>query len=104
MARLTLSSNLTRGYSKTLDQQIRATHQGQAYFANTGPFGATCHECIFWGYFQQHRDKAGNSTRTTFRKSCAKYHVLTGRHGAIVPANASACRYFERKKGEDNGQ
>jgi len=75
MARLTLTPNLTSGHSDELAQQIRATYEGQAYFANTGPFGATCHEC------------------------CAKYHALTGKHGAVVPATAPACRYFERKEG-----
>ena len=99
MARLTLTPNLTSGHSDELAQQIRATYEGQAYFANTGPFGATCHECIFWGYYQQRRDRAGNSTKTTFRNGCAKYHALTGKHGAVVPATAPACRYFERKEG-----
>jgi|SRR6516225_4840730 hypothetical protein len=100
MARLTLTPGLTPGYSNRLNQQIRATHQGQAHFANGGPSGAICGECVFWGYYQQHHNKAGNSTKTTFRKACAKYHALTGRHGAVVPANASACRYFKRKEEE----
>jgi hypothetical protein len=98
MVRLTLSSYLTLGYSAVLDQQIRSTHKGQAHFANSGPFGATCGDCVFLGYHQQHFNKAGDLIKATYRGGCKKFHELTGKHGEIVPANASACRYFERKR------
>jgi hypothetical protein len=98
MARFDLSPHLICGHSETLEHQLRSTHQGQAYFGNTGPFGATCGECEFLGYYQQHRNKAGDIIKTTYRGGCQKFHQLTGKHGAIVPASASACRYFERKK------
>ena len=94
------SSYLTHGCSDTLEQQIRTTHCGQAHFGNTGPFGATCGECVFLGYYQQHFTKSGDRTKATYRGGCQKFHQLTGTHGAVVPANAPACRYFERKEQE----
>jgi hypothetical protein len=96
------SSYLTHGYSDTLEHQIRDTHCGQAYFANTGPFGATCGECIHLGYYQQHRNKAGDVVKATYRGGCQKFHQLTSKHGPIVPANAPACRYFERKENSND--
>jgi hypothetical protein len=95
------SSYLTGGHSSTVEHQIQSTHQGQAYFGNTGPFGATCGECIFLGYYQNHFNKAGDLIKSTHRGGCKKFHELTGKHGEIVPANAPACRYFERKQEEN---
>jgi hypothetical protein len=98
MVRLALGPNLTRGYSEILDQQIRATHQGQAHFAHGGPFGATCGECIFLGYFRHHRDKFGNTVKSTRTGGCAKFFELTKKHGPVVPPHASACRHFQRRE------
>jgi len=102
MAHLNLSSSLTRGHSAELDHQIRTTHAGQAHFANTGPFGATCGECVFLGYHQKHFSKAGDLVRATHRGGCEKFYQLTNKHGPIVPAHAAACRYFERRE-DGNG-
>jgi hypothetical protein len=101
MARLKLMPNLTQGYSSVLDHQIRTTHKGQAYWANTGPFGTTCGECVFWGYFRTRRTTAGEAVKARHVQACAKFHELTGKHGAVVPANAPSCRYFERKAKEE---
>src|SRR5262245_60967987 len=90
MARLDLMPGLTCGHSETLEQQIHSTHRGQAYFANTGPFGATCGECAFLGYYQQHRNKAGDVIKSTYHGGCEKFRRLTGDHGPVVPANAAA--------------
>jgi hypothetical protein len=98
MAHLNLAPHLTCGHSETLEQQLRSTFRGQAYFGNTGPFGATCGECEFLGYYQQHRNKTGDCIKTTYRGGCKKFLQLTGEHGPIVPANAPACRYFNRKE------
>jgi hypothetical protein len=97
MARLDLTPCLTRAHSAPLEHQIRSTHAGQAYFGNTGPFGATCGECVFLGYYRQHRNGAGDTVKTTHRGGCEKFYQLTNRHGPIVPGDAPACRYFERK-------
>jgi hypothetical protein len=101
MARLTLSPHLTCGHSEPFEYQLRSTHRGQAYFGNTGPFGATCGECVFLGYFEQIRDAAGNMITAKRRGGCQKFLQLTGEHGAIVPASASACRYFVRREQEE---
>jgi hypothetical protein len=98
MARLDLTPSLTSMHSEVLDHQIRTTYAGQAHFANTGPFGATCGECAFWGYYKRVRNKAGDNVKAVHRRGCEKFYQLTGRHGEIVPANAAACRYFERKE------
>jgi hypothetical protein len=98
MVRLTLTSYLTHGYGETLEKQIRSTYEGQAYFACTGPFAATCGECIFLGYFRHHRDKFGNTVKSTRTGGCAKFFELTKKHGPVVPPHASACRYFQRKE------
>ena len=101
MVRLTASSSsyLTHGDS-ALEQQVRSTHRGQAHFGNTGPFGATCGECVFLGYYRQHFNKSGDRIKATYRGGCHRFYQLTGKHGAVVPANAPACRYFERKEEE----
>jgi len=98
MTRLIFSRHLTHSYSDALEQQIRSTHQGQAYFGGSGPFGATCGECIHLGYFRQHRNKAGDTIKSTHASGCAKFYEFTHKHGPAVPAHAPACRYFERKE------
>jgi hypothetical protein len=102
MARLTPlnpTPNLTRGYSETLEHQIRTSYPGMAHFANTGPFGAICAQCAHLGYHQQRRDAAGNLVNATFRRGgCKKFFELTGKHGPAVPPSASACKYFQPKE------
>ena len=104
MARLTLTPNLTRGFSDVLDQQIRATYEGQAHFAHGGPFGATCAECVYLGYFRQVRSKSGDVVKAVHHGGCKKFHEFTSKHGPVVPGHAAACRHFERKAQEENGQ
>jgi hypothetical protein len=98
MARLNFLPHLTSGYSAALEHQINTTHAGQAHWANTGPFGATCGECVFLGYDRQHRNKNGDTVKATHTGGCRKYFELTNRHGAVVPSHAAACRYFQRKE------
>jgi hypothetical protein len=92
--------HLTQGHSDVLTYQIRTTHPGQAHFANTGPFGATCGDCVFLGYHQQIHNKSGDTIKTTRHAGCKKFYQLTGKHGPRVPQHAAACRYFERKEGK----
>jgi hypothetical protein len=99
MARLNLTSNLTQG-DPVFDHQIQATHRGQAHFANTGPFGATCGECALLGYYQQHFNKTGDVIKATHRGGCQKFYELTGKHGPIVPKHVPACKYFKPKEGK----
>jgi len=81
-----------------LEHQISATHRGQAYFANSGPFGATCGDCIFLGYERPVRNRNGDTVRMVRHGGCKKYQELTNKRGPVVPADAAACRYFERKE------
>lgn len=96
--RIRRTPHLTQGFSAVLEHQIQTTHAGQAYFANTGPFSATCGDCAFLGYHWQVRNKSGDTIKTGRRYGCEKYRQLTGKHGPVVPAYAAACRYFKRKE------
>src|SRR3954451_9751862 len=91
------SSYLTPGYSPELAIQIKRSYPGMAHFACTGPFGATCGECLFLGYWQQRRNGIGEIVKTERVGGCEKYKQLTGKLGPVVPPRADACRYFERR-------
>ena len=100
--KINYNPHLARGYPETIEQQIRTTYQGQAHFANTGPFGATCGECVHLGYFRQVRSKSGDVVKAVHHGGCAKFHQFTNKHGPVVPGHAAACRHFERKE-DGNG-
>jgi hypothetical protein len=87
---------LADGYSPELVAQIQKSHQGQAHFAGTGPFAATCGDCVHLGYYRQVHNGAGDTIRTQRVGGCAEFHRLTGKHGPAVPRHAEACRYFRR--------
>ena len=84
---------------ETLTQQIRVTHPGMAHWANSGPLGATCGDCVFLGYWRQYRNSSGDVIDTRKQQGCAKYRQLTGIHGPAVPPSTAACRHFERAEG-----
>ena len=54
------------------ERQVAKTRQGQAFFALTGPFGATCGECLSWNYWRRIRNASGDLVRTTKSQGCAK--------------------------------
>ena len=89
--------HLTQGYSDAVEHRIRTTHPGQAFFANSGPFGATCSDCAHLGYRRQIRNENGDIVKTVRHGGCEKFYQLTNKHGPRVPVNAAACRYFVRK-------
>jgi hypothetical protein len=97
MARSDLAPLSASIRSEMLEYQLRTTHAGMAHFANTGPLGATCGECVFRGYHNQIRNNAGRLRQGVHRRGCEKFYQLTGKHGDIVPASAAACKYFERR-------
>jgi hypothetical protein len=80
------------------DSQVARTRPGQAHFAGTGPFGATCGECAFLGYWRQVRSASGDLIRSERSAGCAKFHQLTGKHGPAVQPGTDACRHFARKE------
>jgi hypothetical protein len=86
--------HLTTGYSPELTTQIRRSREGQAHFAGTGPFAATCGECAFLGYWKQVRNASGD----TVKSLRVGGFQLTGKHGPVVPPGTEACRYFQRRE------
>jgi len=99
--KLALIERLTQGYPDILAHQLRTTYAGQAHFANTGPFGATCGDCAFLGYYRPRHNNAGDIVGATRYGGCGKFHQLTGKHGAVVPKQAAACRHFQRIEKEE---
>jgi len=91
--------HLTTGFSPELAMQIRRSRAGQAHFAGTGPFGATCGECVFLGYWKQVRNISGDTVKSQRAGGCEKFRQLTGKNGPVVPPRTEACRYFQRKTG-----
>ena len=89
---------LTTGHSPELAAQIRQSRPGMAHFAATGPFGATCGECAYLGYWRQRRSGNGEIVNTERTGGCEKFHELTGKHGAVVPPGTEACRHFARRE------
>src|SRR6478672_5354061 len=92
---------LTTGHEPELAQQIQRTREGQAHFAGTGPFGATCGECEHLGYWRQRRSRSGEIIKTERVGGCAQTFKLTGKQGAVIPPATSACRYFARREPVD---
>jgi hypothetical protein len=72
-----------------------ATPRGAAYFTGTGPKGATCRECRFWGNAPKfRRDKEG------FLKprECQKFRAFNGgQNGPAIRHSTEACKYFESR-------
>jgi len=94
------NSHLTPGYDPILERQIARSVPGQAHFAASGPFGTTCAECSYYGYWRQRKNAAGDEIKPNFRKTaCGKYFQLTKKHGPPFPANTESCRHFVRKDG-----
>jgi hypothetical protein len=42
--------NLTAAYSTEFERQIKQTVAGMAHLAASGPLGAQCKDCAFYGY------------------------------------------------------
>ncbi len=86
-----------------------AAKPGMAFFAGTGPYGATCGDCKLRGYQRQSMKGVWNEKlqQEVFRNyrvtSCQQYRRLTGHHGAPVDKDYPACKYFEavEKKSPD---
>lgn len=78
---------------------------GMAYFAGTGPFGATCGGCVFRGYQRQSQTGVWNPRTSDHdyrwykHQGCAQYKTLTGRYGPAVSSDNRACKYFQAKGG-----
>ena len=77
------------------------THEGMAHFADTGPAGTRCGQCIFYRYKRESTRETFNPKTNTYMKrlyatkGCKKFYQLTGRHGPEIDSDYSACKYFE---------
>lgn len=71
-----------------LEKKVRRTRPGMAHWAGSGPEGAVCGHCIFWGYIAHGRQRTG--------KSCEKYYRLTGLHGGGLDKRQDGCKYFQK--------
>ena len=89
------SQYLTAGYPPELAAMMRATKPGQAHWAGSGPAGKTCGDCAHLGYQRQRRNASGDLVKSERTGGCQQFFRLAGNHGPVVPATASACRYFE---------
>ena len=83
----------TKHLTSTSGQQKLAA-PGMAYWADTGPAGRVCGECVHKGYWRTLVNKAGLSTGRRRSQGCAKYLALTGEHGPGISPSLRACRYF----------
>jgi hypothetical protein len=63
---ITRTPYLAQGHPDLLAHQIRSTRPGQAHFANMGPAGVTCGDCIYVGYFRQHRNERGDAVKSIY--------------------------------------
>jgi hypothetical protein len=103
MGHLKYTPYLTTGYAPDVAAKIKKTHAGMAYFADTGPFAATCAECEFYGAWKRKRNAAGEIIGTAWvNGACEKSRELTGKLGPAFPSNAAACKYLSRKKEDEN--
>jgi hypothetical protein len=90
------SRHLTTGYEPALAAMMHATVPGMAHWSGSGPSGETCGHCGHLGYWEQVRNDTGDTVYSRRRTGCcAKFFQLTGKHGAVVPVTASACRHFQ---------
>ena len=78
--------------------QTPTGRQGASSWAATGPFGATCGDCVFLGYWKQIRNAAGDTVKSQRAGGCEKFFQLTAKHGPVVPSGTEACRHFQRRE------
>jgi hypothetical protein len=74
-----------------LEAQIKATPDGMAHWAGSGPDNRSCRECNFF----EGRDYYANGGGLK-PAPCRKYQMLrNGRRGGRIPWYTKACKYFE---------
>lgn len=79
--------------------QIAATHLGQAHVAGTGPQGATCRQCNHWYSVRNdkpfHPYRRGDDGLMHLEPARCRYPIA-GKARRRVSAEALACRLFEK--------
>jgi len=89
-------------YLRNVSVEQAETVPGMAHFACGGPFGTTCGDCKYLGYYRKRKleyDPQTNEWKEKQYKSrgCAKFYELTGSHGPAVARGTKSCKYFEEK-------
>ena len=72
---------------------------GMAHFPGSGPRGKTCGDCYFRGYYRAVYAPHGVGVSSRKTNACEKFRQLTNRHGGVVKASWSACKYFAPAEG-----
>lgn len=89
-------------HSNEWDEVIRRTHIGQAHLAGTGPEGATCRTCKFfgkidrWGKLQSpgfYSARAALNPGGLKQGRCS--YRIPGKATRLFPHTAGACRFYE---------
>ena len=66
-----------------LKRLVEATPSGMPHWSGTGPPGAVCEQCGFYGYGMQHPN------------SCYRYFLMARQHGAPLPISTPSCLHFQ---------
>ena len=83
-----------RGLTVVNEQLERAemmTAPGMAHWAGSGPDGATCGKCRFYGY----EYAKANGDHSFKRSACGKFYAMTRRHGNSLEERQIGCKYFD---------
>lgn len=91
----------TLDFDKTLcaqpyDAVFASTYRGQAHIAGTGPRGATCRQCAYWGSRNAPQEHPGFYSKNSLIKDAYCNYPISGKADRAFPNYASACRFFER--------
>lgn len=76
-------------FEPEVERMARVIQLGVAYFAESGPVGATCPNCSHLDL----RDRTGGR----WKAHCLKFTEMTSRCGPKVPKHSPACKYLVAK-------
>lgn len=74
-----------------LERAEMQTAPGMAHWAGSGPAGAKCGNCRFYGY----EFVKPNGNHSFKRSACGKFYAMTRRHGGSLEECQIACKYFD---------
>ena len=87
---MTGTPGLTRP-NEALERLADATVPGMAHWSGTGPEGATCGKCAFYGTVLNHLERL-------IPKRCRKYAEMVNKCGPEpIPERTLACRHFHMR-------
>lgn len=72
-------------------RRLAASVPGMAHWAETGPDGRTCRECLHWGSGKRFRREEGQLCP----RRCRQFsRLMQGAEGPGVPHGQASCRHF----------